>query len=73
MSVMSQIAMEREDALAEAHGDYQEAYAAMTAYMDKHPPAHRTLSQTRELGRLEGICGVMKYRYEMAKMQRYKV
>ena len=73
MGVMAQIAMEREDALNEAHWEYREAYDAMMKYQDQHPPAHRKPHETDKLSRLSSRCMSAKYRYEMAQSQRYRV
>lgn len=70
---MSQIALEREDALNAAHWEYLEAYDAMVDYQDKHPPAHRKPHETDELARLDSICMCAKYRYDAAKGQRYRL
>jgi hypothetical protein len=73
MGVMSQIAAEKEDALNAARLDWQEAFANLMEYQDRHPPAHRSPREIAEVARLDSICGLMKYRYDIAESQRYKL
>lgn len=73
LSIMGEIAAEREEALNDAHVLYLEAFQTVMDYMDAHPPAHRKLHETKELSRLNSICGHLKYQYEIAQSQRYKV
>ncbi len=40
--------------------EYDIAWAEYQSYMEKHPPAHRTTEQFRELYRLEGVASVLQ-------------
>lgn len=73
MGVMSQIAAEKEDEINALHWEYQEAFAALMEYQDRHPPAHRSAQETAELSRLTSICELTKYKYDTAEMRRYRL
>lgn len=70
---MSQLAAEKDEEINALHLEYQNAFAALMEYLDRHPPAHRTLKEAAEVSRLESICGHMKYQYERAEARRYKI
>lgn len=67
------IDMERQEALDAAHGDYLDAFENMMAYQYAHNINGRTIEETQELARLTSICESAKYRWEIAKYNRYKV
>lgn len=73
MGYMSELDAEKADTLRDAHWEYQEAFAALQDYMDRHPPANRKLPEQQEVARLDSICGSAKYRYENAKAERYRI
>lgn len=73
MSALAMIDMERQSALDAAREEYLEAYSAMMDYQAAHDINRRTLAETEELCRLTSICGHLKYKYEIAQMQRYKL
>jgi hypothetical protein len=73
MGAMAMMDMDREQALNEAHVAYLEAFQAVMDYLEAHDINRRTLAETEELCRLNSICGHLKYQYEIAQMQRYRV
>ena len=73
MSIMGEIDMERQEALNEAHVAYLEAFQAVMDYQATHDINRRTLAETEELCRLNSMCGHLKYQYEIAQSNRYKV
>jgi len=73
MGYMSDLDIERGDALSAAQNEYIEAYDVMIAYQRAHDINHRKLIETQELARLESHCMSAKRRYEDAKADRYRV
>lgn len=51
---------------------YHAAFAAMLAYQDRFPPAHRTIEQIHYLSKLTDICSSAKYKFDMANLGEWK-
>ncbi len=73
MGRMSEMAAEKADEINALHWEYQEAFAALMEYQDKHPPAWRTVNAMAEIARLESVCAMARSRYERAEAKRYVV
>lgn len=71
MGRMSEIAAEKEDALQSAKMEYIDAFSDYRAYMENHPPGHRTWRQTAEIARLSEVSDVKRMMYDIEKSRRY--
>lgn len=70
---LSEIDLDRQEALNETRQAYGDTFDAYMALIAKYPPAHRKPWQQDEISKAEGRCTIAKMKYEIAQSERYKV
>lgn len=73
MSVMSRIAMEREEELQASKLAYDAAWSDYSEYMANHPIEKRKLPEWNQLFKLEYLAMDARQKYEMAKWKRTRL